>query len=1217
MAMYNNDNTNNNPLINKITNEQKKGKTPRTASTGSYQLHGYRREDGDRFFNVGDPTIIETHPGIPIGGPVQANWFQPTAAGMTVFEYESQTLYTNLGSPQPGDYVRVMVNNTRSVCYRYEGYLTADYDGAHPWPGTAVVGGTNGWTYHWSGLVPGTSSTIVSNLFLSGANPPTQTPQQLLFVQATKFGYNNLTNNLWGANVGGWPNAKMSGRWDNPTGVNYAIAPHMGTPSTWLPTTYSNGSPNPGCCFSTLQSCTCTTGCAFIITISGIGNWPASAIGVPDGQITWNWYGDSNCTATHTQIITNLTTSVVESIVQVNSNGTTGSPNQATMANAVGGDDYELCLSMDGDQDCRDCHTINMPTTSCVDRNPILDPAITTDPTTLGGIDGTVLITFAYYNFFGAQVGGPVGAGCLLNYQLEVETSPGVWTPIGAASGSYNNNTQLSWSGGAFSTLAGGSYSFTIIDCNGCTDQIFFNLYDPPDPCKGATIATTSTVVIDTNPICAPGNIYAGSVTITPLGGTGPYSVSMMPSYPACYTSSPNFNPASFINITTNIIWTDLCAGTYQFRIIDDDGCEGIVSVTLICNPCNLSITTTVSDITCISESGYIDIVVFNGVGPYTYNLIGNTYNYGPVTIAPSNYQFGPLQPDTYVLTVTDTNTGCVATATHTLVAYPPIVITGLVSHVTMFGLNDGSITITVIGGVSPYSYLWSPGGQTSQNLTGIGAGTYTVIITDGSGCDATATFIVEQPPCDISIFGTVSGVTGSPTSTTSTAIATIDVDSATLSDYDGLRFLIDIPDGSGSFGYYEIWFDATGSTSAPTGVSGYTQVEIDISGASTVADIAALIEAGLSLSNITVTRSSDVVTITFDKTGAAALDHATTNGTQTSLLALSLTSQTSCDGSINLYNPVGGIPPYFYSWTGPGGYTATTQDISSLCVGVYCVTVCDSVECCTDMCFLVMPGDCITSEVADDTIQYIHSICKRCGCDVKDTPITEEKPRPINGGGMVSRTADVSRTGSNEFTKYVVIEQNSQVMPPEKFTANAIAPNVSRDLTIDGYAPSSDPNIIYRLPALPTVPNEVKFIIEDSFFGTKNIDDIPILINYIEIAKNNSIKEIATLTKALSDTKLDAINKLVVTNSKFTAPLLSIDVKAISKLSDSAIDSLQEDLDNNKIAANIRKEKKYISDVIDKTVSQEIEDLYEESSDNGGDEEYEEDGGGCEDCPD
>ena len=62
-------------------------------------------------------------------------------------------------------------------------------------------------------------------------------------------------------------------------------------------------------------------------------------------------------------------------------------------------------------------------------------------------------------------------------------------------------------------------------------------------------------------------------------------------------------------------------------------------------------------------------------------------------------------------------------------------------------------------------------------------------------------------------------------------------------------------------------------------------------------------------------------------------------------------------------------------------------------------------VGCCESASFYVMPGDCITSEVAEDTIQYIHSICKRCGCDVKDTLITEEKPRPINDNGMGSFT--------------------------------------------------------------------------------------------------------------------------------------------------------------------------------------------------------------------
>lgn len=56
---------------------------------------------------------------------------------------------------------------------------------------------------------------------------------------------------------------------------------------------------------------------------------------------------------------------------------------------------------------------------------------------------------------------------------------------------------------------------------------------------------------------------------------------------------------------------------------------------------------------------------------------------------------------------------------------------------------NNGSATVTPIGGIPPYTYLWQPGGQTTQTATGLGAGTYTVTVTDALGCTSTATVTI------------------------------------------------------------------------------------------------------------------------------------------------------------------------------------------------------------------------------------------------------------------------------------------------------------------------------------------------------------------------------------------------------------------------------------------------------------------------------------------
>src|SRR5690606_7628005 len=58
---------------------------------------------------------------------------------------------------------------------------------------------------------------------------------------------------------------------------------------------------------------------------------------------------------------------------------------------------------------------------------------------------------------------------------------------------------------------------------------------------------------------------------------------------------------------------------------------------------------------------------------------------------------------------------------------------------------TDGSVNLTVSGGATPYSYLWSSG-QTTANISGLVAGTYSVTVTDANNCSVTETVNVTSP---------------------------------------------------------------------------------------------------------------------------------------------------------------------------------------------------------------------------------------------------------------------------------------------------------------------------------------------------------------------------------------------------------------------------------------------------------------------------------------
>ena len=83
--------------------------------------------------------------------------------------------------------------------------------------------------------------------------------------------------------------------------------------------------------------------------------------------------------------------------------------------------------------------------------------------------------------------------------------------------------------------------------------------------------------------------------------------------------------------------------------------------------------------------------------------------------------------------------------------------MTDVVTNASANGLNDGAINITVSGGTSPYTYLWS-NAATTEDLTAIGAGSYSVTITDGNMCTSVNMYAVTQPT-SIAIVDTIMNV--------------------------------------------------------------------------------------------------------------------------------------------------------------------------------------------------------------------------------------------------------------------------------------------------------------------------------------------------------------------------------------------------------------------------------------------------------------------------
>ena len=181
-------------------------------------------------------------------------------------------------------------------------------------------------------------------------------------------------------------------------------------------------------------------------------------------------------------------------------------------------------------------------------------------------------------------------------------------------------------------------------------------------------------------------------------------------------------------------------AGSYPFAILDNRGCTVLDFINLI-DPPPLIVNATQDPIDCYGGSTCIHVSASGGVAPYdgTGTICGYNagLNYVEVTDANNCIVSLPVdvsEPSKLNATTTVTNAIC---------------------------LSNGTATANVIGGTAGYSYQWMPDGQTTQTISGLSTGTYTVKITDTKGCTTTATAVVGFSGSLVSISGTISGPAG------------------------------------------------------------------------------------------------------------------------------------------------------------------------------------------------------------------------------------------------------------------------------------------------------------------------------------------------------------------------------------------------------------------------------------------------------------------------
>ncbi len=273
-----------------------------------------------------------------------------------------------------------------------------------------------------------------------------------------------------------------------------------------------------------------------------------------------------------------------------------------------------------------------------------------------------------------------------------------------------------------FSNLTGGPHFVVAQDIDGCTDTLDFVV---PEPLE---VLPVIQVVQEVR--CNNGQ--DGSLTASATGGTG------------TFTYSWNNGAA-----TANPSIAGLAPGVYNLLVTDTKGCIGQSAVTLN-NPEPITLELTGQNPDCFdSNNGAVSAGVNGGTGNFSF-----AWDNGAVT-----QNITGLGADDYCVTATDAN-GCVETACFNIAAPTALeVISFDVVPVDCFDNETGSATVNATGGTGPLDYLWNdPLQQINPEASFLGAGVYTVQITDANGCQITETVEVTQPAL-LSVSTSVSNV--------------------------------------------------------------------------------------------------------------------------------------------------------------------------------------------------------------------------------------------------------------------------------------------------------------------------------------------------------------------------------------------------------------------------------------------------------------------------
>jgi hypothetical protein len=317
-------------------------------------------------------------------------------------------------------------------------------------------------------------------------------------------------------------------------------------------------------------------------------------------------------------------------------------------------------------------------------------------------------------------VADPIGLGLLTTIQPSCFSSDGTltFTLTGGTVPFYFSGTsgQVGYTlSNTFSLtgLSSGIYSVLVRDANFCPYVVSGSL----SPTNGFSVVGTTV----TNSNC---NQQNGSIDVTIAGLGGFYT----------YSLSGQTNGLVYNNTSQNQSYNfnNLSNDTYDLTIsASGTNCVYTTTVNVSSNQ-KFTISASTTGSTCGQSNGNAIITVGTGyTSPLDYVLSnGNTLIDSPL----SAITYNNLPAGSYTITVTDYD-GCAVSTGFTINTGGSLSTSLSTTNCT--GSDDGTASVVIFAGEPPFTYVWS-NGQTGSTATSLSAGTYSVIVTDASGCTNT-----------------------------------------------------------------------------------------------------------------------------------------------------------------------------------------------------------------------------------------------------------------------------------------------------------------------------------------------------------------------------------------------------------------------------------------------------------------------------------------------